>query len=398
MRFSKLGAALVALLFSATAALSQGAQFPAGTVWGNSAASQRPGKAETVTAILDRVFGSARGTILMRGASAWSALTPGTAGLALLSAGAGADLAYGGPNFTTLAGRATLAQLPQGIANSIWINPTGSTANMQNIAVPACASDGAHGLTYTNGTGLLCTALTTGGTMGTVTITAGSQVSTSGTCTSASAINCTVNANLTIRTRQVFLSGTNATYTTPANVKAIELWMVGGGGGGSGSTGNGTAGGASCWNVTGGTACGTPLLSAGGGAGSAGGGVGGLGGTLSGSLTCDTAIIGGDGGGSAGLAGPGATGGSSFFGGAGTGGASGASNTGGLGKNNTGGGGGGGSTASAFFQGGGAGAACITQINSPAASYLYSVGAAGGGGTGGGASGGTGYIKVLEYY
>src|SRR6267154_6155040 len=29
------------------------------------------------------------------------------------------------PSFSNLSGRATLAQLPQGIANSIWINPTG---------------------------------------------------------------------------------------------------------------------------------------------------------------------------------------------------------------------------------------------------------------------------------
>lgn len=428
-------ALIAALLVCASPALAQtGVQFPAGNIWGNDTAATRPGKVSTITSILDRALGSTRGSILERGASGWAIVGPGAmAGLPWVSAGTGADPSYtrlglvgggtsidmtatggtsrflkqntlGGtptvtqPDFTDLAGRSTLAQLPQGIANSIWINPTGSTANMQNIAIPACAADGSHGLTYTNGTGLLCTTLTTGGTMGTVTITAGSQISTSGTCTSSSAISCTINANLTVRTRQVFLTGTNATYTTPANVKAIELWMVGGGGGGSGSSANGTAGGATCWNVTGGTACGTPLISAGGGSGSAGGGVGGIGGALSGSLTCDTAIIGGDGGGSSALALPGAQGGNSFLGGAGTGGAAGGANTGTAGKANTGGGGGGGAGVTASYQGGGAGAGCITQINTPAASYLYSVGVAGGGGAGGGAGGGTGYIKVLEYY
>jgi hypothetical protein len=57
------------------------------------------------------------------------------------------------PAMSSVTGRATLAQLPQGIANSIWINPTGSTADMQNIAVPACANDGAHALVYVNGSG-----------------------------------------------------------------------------------------------------------------------------------------------------------------------------------------------------------------------------------------------------
>lgn len=53
-----------------------------------------------------------------------------------------------------------LSQLPQGIANSIWINPTGSTATMQNLAVPACANDGTHALVYVNSTGLQCATIT----------------------------------------------------------------------------------------------------------------------------------------------------------------------------------------------------------------------------------------------
>jgi hypothetical protein len=72
------------------------------------------------------------------------------------------------PPFSAVTGRTTLAQLPQGIANSIWINPTAGTADMQNIAVPACANDGVHALVYINGTGLQCASLTTGGA-GTVT-------------------------------------------------------------------------------------------------------------------------------------------------------------------------------------------------------------------------------------
>lgn len=67
------------------------------------------------------------------------------------------------PAFASLTGRGTLAQLPQGIANSIWINPTGSTADMTNVAVPACANDGTHALVYVNGSGLACATLTGGG-------------------------------------------------------------------------------------------------------------------------------------------------------------------------------------------------------------------------------------------
>ncbi|HYD66182.1 hypothetical protein [Azospirillum sp.] len=67
------------------------------------------------------------------------------------------------PAMSSVTGRATLAQLPQGIANSIWINPTGSTADMQNVAVPACANDGTHALVYVNGSGLACATLTGGG-------------------------------------------------------------------------------------------------------------------------------------------------------------------------------------------------------------------------------------------
>lgn len=54
------------------------------------------GDPEEVTAsqLIDWV-GSTRGSVLYRGASGWAALTPGTSGHALISAGAGADPAYG---------------------------------------------------------------------------------------------------------------------------------------------------------------------------------------------------------------------------------------------------------------------------------------------------------------
>jgi hypothetical protein len=53
----------------------------------------------TTTALLDALIGSARGTIIMRGASTWDPLIPGTSGQFLKSQGPGADLVY-----ATLAG------------------------------------------------------------------------------------------------------------------------------------------------------------------------------------------------------------------------------------------------------------------------------------------------------
>lgn len=51
--------------------------------------------ATTNTDWLDATVGSAQGSLIMRGAASWGALTPGTNGYALLSAGPGSDLVFG---------------------------------------------------------------------------------------------------------------------------------------------------------------------------------------------------------------------------------------------------------------------------------------------------------------
>lgn len=90
----KILASLFALALSATAAFGQ-AQLNAGQVMGNSTATRAPAKAENTTAILDRAFGSTRGSILERGASGWVIVPPGaTAGQIIRSGGTGADPAY----------------------------------------------------------------------------------------------------------------------------------------------------------------------------------------------------------------------------------------------------------------------------------------------------------------
>lgn len=199
-------------------------------------------------------------------------------------------------------------------------------------------------------------------------------------------------------TRQVFLSGTSATYTTPAGCQVLVVRAIGGGGGGGAITTNAGANGtASVFNG----------IEAAGGSGGAvaathTGGAGGTGGAG----TASFRIAGGDGGsgtqtGVASTSGTGGIGGSGAFGGAGRSGASGAAGQ--AAKANSGGGGGGASGGSATTGGGGGGAGEYIElrISGPAASYTYTVGSGGAGGAAGtlaGGDGGSGIIIVDEYY
>ena len=62
----------------------------------------------TISAVLDKQFGSTRGTIAYRGATGWSSLTPGTAGYALTTNGAGADPSWSGASNSSRVLLATL--------------------------------------------------------------------------------------------------------------------------------------------------------------------------------------------------------------------------------------------------------------------------------------------------
>lgn len=194
-------------------------------------------------------------------------------------------------------------------------------------------------------------------------------------------------------TRQVLTSGTAATYTTPAGATQLRIRMVGGGGSGGGSKGsNGNNGNTSSFNS---------IVAAGGSAGSAsntstGGsfGQGGTGGTGSASLR----ILGGSGasGQSAVSIGTGGIGGSSAFGGAG-----GATTSGSNGSNAAANSGSGGGGAGAFdgsdAGGGGAGSGEYVEIiiNSPTATYTYTVAATAAAGAATGAAGGTGGSGII---
>lgn len=194
-------------------------------------------------------------------------------------------------------------------------------------------------------------------------------------------------------TTQVFTSGTAATYTAPNGVVWIYVEMIGGGGGGAGTGATPGAGG------NGGDTT-LSSLTAGGGVGGTNSFGAGAGGTASGGY--DNIPGGaGQGGSSVAAGGVGGQGGNGIYGGAGSGGNSGAG--GGAGSTNTGGGGGGGIGAATFVSGagGGSGGGVRAIIKSPAATYTYTVGAAGAAGTGttqNGGAGAAGKIVIIEHY
>lgn len=62
-----------------------------GTVLANVSGSTASPSATTLSSVMDTAFGSTRGSIVYRGASGWTLLTPGTSGHFLKSQGSGAD-------------------------------------------------------------------------------------------------------------------------------------------------------------------------------------------------------------------------------------------------------------------------------------------------------------------
>lgn len=206
------------------------------------------------------------------------------------------------------------------------------------------------------------------------------------------------NMTLTPPTRQIFKSGTAATYTRPTSPTPIQIRirMVGGGGGGGGS-GTGVSGG------TGGDGTDTTFstFTANKGTGGVGGATPGNGGAAVATSGATWGLAGSIGGGAQqGIVGTilqgGAGGSSTFFGSTAPGAASTA---------NSGSGGGGGPAIGAVVTGagGGGGAGLETVINTPATTYTYTVGAAGTAGAAGtsgnaGSAGAAGIIIVDEIY
>jgi len=197
----------------------------------------------------------------------------------------------------------------------------------------------------------------------------------------------TNSSSLAVSTRQKLTSGTAATYTTPANCRQLRIRMVGGGGGGgSYNNGNGGSGGDSIFNS---------ITAAGGGYGvGAGSGSVGAGGSAQVGTGTASLRVQAENGVTGYYMTPGApySKGGNSGGGLGFGSLAGTPNGyggGGFGATYTGGG------------GGGAGGEYVELIiNTPAATYTYTVGAAGTAGSGSinGGAGGSGIIIVDEIY
>lgn len=118
---------------NAAVSLAKMANLAANSLIGNNTASPAAPAALTITNVLDLV-GSTRGSIVYRGASAWSALTPGTATWVLTSNGAGAD-----PSWTVAPSGASGANPTASHATNAAINGSAATF-MRSDAVPAIAT------------------------------------------------------------------------------------------------------------------------------------------------------------------------------------------------------------------------------------------------------------------
>lgn len=329
--------------------------------------------------------------------------TVGTAGQVLTSNGTGVA-----PTLQTVAGNATILTAPTTTVETSTGTAVGYifTVTLAAAVNPGCVftNNGATFTvigTYTSAATLIWATNPSGTAAASGTLTYSSGATSGNICNKTTSA---YGANITFTASQTF-----ATYTTPTNPSPLylKIRMVGGGGGGGGTGTSGATSGGGGGITSFGTNSFVANGGAGGGAstgaaiGTSGGGAQSSGGTLN--LTGGNGQIGPIVSSSGPTSNePGGNGASSAFGGAGAGEVNSAGYT---GKANTGSGGSGGGGNSSVFPGtgGGAGAYLEGSVNSPAATYYYSVGTAGtlgAAGTSGnaGAAGGAGVIYIEEKY
>jgi hypothetical protein len=91
----------------------------------NISGAEAAASANTLTAILDAIVGTDRGSIVARGETAWAALAPGAAGRFLQSQGAGADLTWGEVGATWRSSVKTADQTRN--SSTAWVDVTDLT-------------------------------------------------------------------------------------------------------------------------------------------------------------------------------------------------------------------------------------------------------------------------------
>lgn len=123
----------VALYDGTTGKLLKDGLAPSMTIGG---ASTPLGGTVTATTVLDSL-GSTRGSVLYRGASGWTVLTPGTSGFFLKSNGAGAD-----PSYASAAGSGTVTSLTGGNGILVGASSPCTTACTIDLTVTRNAQTG----------------------------------------------------------------------------------------------------------------------------------------------------------------------------------------------------------------------------------------------------------------
>ena len=138
--------AMALAMASVASAFAQG-QCQSGQIFGNSSGAAGQCTTSSVSAILDRAFGSTRGSIIERGSSGWAIVGPGaTSGVPWVSNGAGADPSY---QALSISGSG-LTGFGTGVVTALGVNVGTAGAFVVNGGALGVPSSG----TLTNATGL----------------------------------------------------------------------------------------------------------------------------------------------------------------------------------------------------------------------------------------------------
>lgn len=230
MKLKSLFAGLALATLSLAPALSQGVgQLGSGQLFANPTASPARGIPTSPTALLDFAFGSTRGAILKRGASAWTITVPSvTAGLPWVSNGTGADPAYqllgivgGGTNCGAASG--TCLDNITGFSSTGYVKRTGAGTYVLDVGTgsPGVLEKGAAYTAVTADCG------------STVTLGGGSQYTLTLNAASGYAATCgftVINLSTETRTKTIAASGLTSFYLYPGQSVVItnqsNVWNV----------------------------------------------------------------------------------------------------------------------------------------------------------------------------